>query len=324
MEKAVITVKALKKTFGHRTILENVSFFVPEGSIYALLGSNGAGKTTTIKILTAQLVPDGGEAEVGGFRVQEQPHRIREIISLTGQFSAVDELLTGRENLRIMGRLRQISEPAENTEELLGEFQLLEAGNRPVSAYSGGMKRRLDIAMSLVGRPKILFLDEPTTGLDPQSRRRLWEKIRALKQEGVTVFLTTQYLEEAEELADRIGILDKGKIIAQGTADELKAHTHREAVEFWFKDQESMEKAKLLVKGNHAYKIQENHLADALGKEKQYRFRVITEGEVDALTEIFHIFYENRISICQFVQKKPDLEDVFLEIIGKENGYEHI
>lgn len=322
MEKAVITVKALKKTFGHRTILENVSFFVPEGSIYALLGSNGAGKTTTIKILTAQLAPDGGEAEVGGFRVQEQPHRIREIISLTGQFSAVDELLTGRENLRIMGRLRQISEPAENTEELLGEFQLLEAGNRPVSAYSGGMKRRLDIAMSLVGRPKILFLDEPTTGLDPQSRRRLWEKIRALKQEGVTIFLTTQYLEEAEELADRIGILDKGKIIAQGTADELKAHTHREAVEFWFKDQESMEKAKLLVKGNHAYKIQESHLADVLGKEKQYRFRVITEGEVDALTEIFHIFYENRISICQVVQKKPDLEDVFLEIIGKENGYE--
>ena len=191
-----ISVMGLKKGFKDKEVLRNVNLSVAQGSIYALLGSNGAGKTTTVRILTTQLAPDAGKIKIGGFDLQSQPERIRQIISVTGQFSAVDEPLTGRENLRLMAKMRHLSDPEKSAEKLLREFHLTEAGDRRVSAYSGGMKRRLDIAMSILGNPQLLFLDEPTTGLDPQSRRSMWNMVRKLKESGITIFLTTQYLEE--------------------------------------------------------------------------------------------------------------------------------
>ena len=217
-----ISVSGLKKAYAGRPVLENLNFAVPKGSIYTLLGSNGAGKTTTIRILTTQIPADQGEAEIEGYSVSKSPHKVREVISLTGQFSAVDEALTGKENLVLMARLRRLPSPKKAALDLLEYFGLADAADQRVSSYSGGMKRKLDIAMSLTGHPKVIFLDEPTTGLDPQSRRSMWKLIKELQASGVTIFLTTQYLEEAEELADRIAILDKGKIIAEGTSYDLE------------------------------------------------------------------------------------------------------
>ena len=230
-ENTAISVRNLRKSFRRKEILKGVSFRVPEGTIYALLGSNGAGKTTTVRILTTQLRADSGEAEIAGYSVSEQPRKVHELISLTGQFSAVDEMLTGRENLVIMGKLYHLEQPEKRAEELLDDFRLSDSADQRVETYSGGMKRRLDIAMSLVGNPRVLFLDEPTTALDPQSRRSMWELIKALKASGVTVFLTTQYLEEAEELADLVAILDKGIIAAEGTPAKLKAYAAPEGKE---------------------------------------------------------------------------------------------
>ena len=194
-----ITVSGIKKTYADRPVLENLTFTVPKGSIYTLLGSNGAGKTTTIRILTTQIPADKGKVEIEGYSVSKDPHKVREVISLTGQFSAVDEALTGKENLVLMARLRQLSSPEKSAGDLLEYFDLSHAADQRVSSYSGGMKRKLDIAMSLTGHPKVIFLDEPTTGLDPQSRRSMWKLIKELQASGVTIFLTTQYLEEAEE-----------------------------------------------------------------------------------------------------------------------------
>ena len=230
-----ITVSGIKKTYADRPVLENLTFTVPKGSIYTLLGSNGAGKTTTIRILTTQIPADKGEVEIEGYSVSKDPHKVREVISLTGQFSAVDEALTGKENLVLMARLRQLSSPEKSAGDLLEYFDLSHAADQRVSSYSGGMKRKLDIAMSLTGHPKVIFLDEPTTGLDPQSRRSMWKLIKELQASGVTIFLTTQYLEEAEELADRIAILDKGRIIAEGTSRELKSYLPQGALEFFFR-----------------------------------------------------------------------------------------
>jgi ABC-2 type transport system ATP-binding protein len=199
-----------------------VDFDVARGSIFALLGSNGAGKTTIVRILTTLLKPSGGTASVNGFDVLTQPARVRESISLTGQFSAVDEILTGRENLVMIAKLWRVKHPREVADDLLGRFGLADAAGRRVSTYSGGMRRRLDVAMSLIGSPPIIFLDEPTTGLDPQGRIEVWQVIQNLAHTGTTVFLTTQYLDEAEKLADRIAILNDGTIIVSGTLDELR------------------------------------------------------------------------------------------------------
>ena len=310
-----ISVMGLKKGFKDKEVLRNVNLSVAQGSIYALLGSNGAGKTTTVRILTTQLAPDAGKIKIGGFDLQSQPERIRQIISVTGQFSAVDEPLTGRENLRLMAKMRHLSDPEKSAEKLLREFHLTEAGDRSVSAYSGGMKRRLDIAMRILGNPQLLFLDEPTTGLDPQSRRSMWNMVRKLKESGITIFLTTQYLEEAEELADRIAILDQGEIIAEGTVAELKGQVHRETAEFIFADKETVEKAKLLVRQNKMIRISEKESGFFQEKDGRYGFGVFTGGEKDKLAEIFHHLYENRIHICDFREVKPSLEDVFLEMI---------
>ncbi len=221
MEKA-IQVHGLQKSYKKLQVLKGVDFEVEKGRVFALLGSNGAGKTTVIKILTTLLTQDGGTATVNGFDVVAKPDEVRQSISLTGQFVAVDEILTGRENLIMIARLRHLKNPREIAEELLNGFSLTEAANRRVSTYSGGMRRRLDIAMSLVGNPQVIFLDEPTTGLDPEGRFEVWKTVKELAHHGTTVFLTTQYLEEAEQLADQIAILHEGRIITNGTLAELK------------------------------------------------------------------------------------------------------
>ena len=215
-------MEGLEKSYEELRVLRGVDFDVARGSIFALLGSNGAGKTTVVKILSTLLRPDAGTATVNGFDVATQPADVRESISLTGQFAAVDEILTGRENLVLIARLRHLKGAGRIAEDLLARFQLTDAADRRVSTYSGGMRRRLDIAMSLIGDPPVIFLDEPTTGLDPQSRVEVWNSVKELAGRGTTVLLTTQYLDEAEQLADRIAILHEGRIIANGTLAELK------------------------------------------------------------------------------------------------------
>jgi ABC-2 type transport system ATP-binding protein len=217
-----IHVRGLHKSYGTLQVLKGVDFTVAGGSIFALLGSNGAGKTTVVRILSTLLKPDGGTARVAGFDVASQPEQVRESISLTGQFAAVDEILTGRENLIMVAKLRQVKNPGRVADDLLARFGLADAGGRRVSTYSGGMRRRLDIAMSLIGNPPVIFLDEPTTGLDPEARIEVWKEIQSLANSGTTVLLTTQYLEEAEKLADRIAILHQGTIIVSGTLAELR------------------------------------------------------------------------------------------------------
>jgi ABC-2 type transport system ATP-binding protein len=219
---SAIQVRGLEKSYGDVHVLRGVDFDVARGSIFALLGSNGAGKTTAVRILSTLLTPDAGTASVNGFDVATQPANVRESISLTGQFAAVDEILTGRENLVLMARLRHQKDVDRIADDLLARFQLTDAAQRRVSTYSGGMRRRLDIAMSLIGDPQVVFLDEPTTGLDPHARIEVWQAVRELAAHGTTVLLTTQYLDEAEQLADRIAILHEGRIIVNGTLAELK------------------------------------------------------------------------------------------------------
>jgi ABC-2 type transport system ATP-binding protein len=222
MQNTAIQVKGLQKSYKKLHVLKGVDFEVKKGNIFALLGSNGAGKTTIVKILTTLLKPDSGTAFVNGFEVVSKDDDVRQSISLTGQFAAVDEILTGRENLIMIARLRHLKNPRQAADDLLNRFGLTDAADRRVSTYSGGMRRRLDIAMSLVGKPQIIFLDEPTTGLDPEARLEVWKTVKELAHNGTTVFLTTQYLDEAEQLADRIAILHEGKIIANGTLTDLK------------------------------------------------------------------------------------------------------
>jgi len=218
----VISVRGVEKSYKHVRVLRGVDFEVRRGSIFALLGSNGAGKTTMVRILSTLLRADAGSAEVEGFDVSAQAARVRESISLTGQFAAVDEVLTGRENLILVARLRHLEDPGGIADALLRRFSLSDVGDRKAAEYSGGMRRRLDIAMSLIGEPPVVFLDEPTTGLDPQARLEVWQAVRDLAAGGTTVLLTTQYLDEAEQLADRIAILHEGRIIVDGTLAELK------------------------------------------------------------------------------------------------------
>ncbi|WP_025272288.1 ABC transporter ATP-binding protein [Haloglycomyces albus] len=221
-DRPAIRVRGLEKSYKDLAVLRGVDFDVARGSIFALLGSNGAGKTTAVKILSTLLTADAGTATVNGLDVADQAAEVREAVSLTGQFAAVDEVLTGRENLIMVARLRHLDNPRSIADDLLERFGLTDAGGRTVATYSGGMRRRLDIAMSLIGSPPVIFLDEPTTGLDPQSRIEVWEAVKQLAEQGTTVLLTTQYLDEAEHLADRIAILHEGRVIVDGTLAELK------------------------------------------------------------------------------------------------------
>ncbi|KND34219.1 ATP-binding cassette domain-containing protein [Streptomyces acidiscabies] len=224
MTELAISASGLRKSYGDKTVLDGIDIAVPEGTVFSLLGPNGAGKTTAVKILSTLITPDGGEARIAGHQLSTQAQAVRSAIGVTGQFSAVDGLITGEENMLLMADLHHLSrsEGRRVTAELLARFDLTEAAKKPASTYSGGMKRRLDIAMTLVGSPRVIFLDEPTTGLDPRSRHNMWQIIRELVTGGVTVFLTTQYLEEADELADKIAVLNGGRIVAEGTAEELK------------------------------------------------------------------------------------------------------
>ncbi|WP_059389921.1 ABC transporter ATP-binding protein [Arthrobacter sp. Hiyo1] len=239
----------MEKSYKELHVLRGVDFDVAPGTIFALLGSNGAGKTTMVKILSTLLSPDAGTATVNGFDVVAHPLRVRESISLTGQFAAVDEILSGRENLVLVAKLRHLKDPGQAADDLLARFNLSEAASRKVSAYSGGMRRRLDIAMSLIGQPEVIFLDEPTTGLDPEARIEVWQVIQELAKRGTTVLLTTQYLDEAEQLADSIAILHQGRIIANGTLAELKQLLPPAKVEYVEK-QPSLEDIFLALVGN--------------------------------------------------------------------------
>ena len=250
-QNPAIRVTGLQKSYGELQVLKGVDFAVASGSIFALLGSNGAGKTTVVRILTTLLKPDGGTASVGGFDVLAEPARVRGSISLTGQFAAVDEILTGRENLVMVAKLRRVKNPGQVADDLLERFGLTDAAGRRVSTYSGGMRRRLDIAMSLIGDPPVIFLDEPTTGLDPEARIEVWQEIQNLADSGTTVLLTTQYLEEAEKLADRIAILHEGRIIVNGTLAELKQLLPPAKVEYVEK-QPTLEDVFLTLVGDHA------------------------------------------------------------------------
>ena len=266
-DAGAIRVEGLQKSYQDLHVLRGVDFEVPRGSIFALLGSNGAGKTTVVRILSTLLRADAGTASVNGFDVATQPANVRESISLTGQFAAVAEILTGRENLVLVARLRHLKDAGRISDDLLARFQLRDAADRRVSTYSGGMRRRLDIAMSLIGNPPVIFLDEPTTGLDPQARLEVWQGIKALAEQGTTVLLTTQYLDEAEQLADRIAILNDGRIIVNGTLAELKQLLPPAKVEYVEK-QPTLEEVFLTIvgQGTEGDTSKDHHLADTNGE----------------------------------------------------------
>ena len=255
VQRPAIHVQGLEKSYKKLEVLRGVDFDVARGSIFALLGSNGAGKTTVVKILSTLLRADAGTASVNGFDVASRAADVRESISLTGQFAAVDEILTGRENLVLVARLRHVKDPGTIADALLDRFSLTDAAARKVSTYSGGMRRRLDIAMSLIGNPQVIFLDEPTTGLDPQARLEVWQAVRELAKQGTTVLLTTQYLDEAEQLADRIAILNEGRIIVNGTLTELKQLLPPAKVEYVEK-QPTLEDVFLAMVGDNPRKEQ--------------------------------------------------------------------
>lgn len=250
MIETMIDVSGLKKSYKANHVLKDVSFTVRKGSVFALLGSNGAGKTTVVKILSTLMKSDSGKATINGFDVVRQGYYVRECISLTGQFTAVDEVLTGRENLNLIGQLKRLNDVKNKVNEWLAFFHLQDAADSKVSTYSGGMRRRLDIAMSLMGKPQIIFLDEPTTGLDPQNRIAMWDLVKELAAGGTTVFLTTQYLEEAEYLADYIAILHGGKILAEGTPQYLKTIMPQRGAQLNFQSEEQASEAMALLNEN--------------------------------------------------------------------------
>lgn len=310
MTETAIQVKDLRKTFKDTQVLKGVGFKVRRGQIFALLGSNGAGKTTTIKILCTLLRPDGGSATVCGYDVMRNPDKVRESISLTGQNAAVDNVLTGRENLRLIGKLRHLNDANKQADELLKRFDLMEAADRRVATYSGGMRRRLDLAMGLLGTPSVVFLDEPTTGLDPQSRIAMWDSIKDLGSSGITVLLTTQYLEEAEQLADQIAILNEGKIVAHGTAAELKKLLPAGHIELKFHSAKDLQHAKELLQDESASLDEQNQV-----------LIVTTDGSIRHMTRILSRL-ESAVQVAEFSQKQPTLEDVFLTVIGANKGKE--
>jgi ABC-2 type transport system ATP-binding protein len=301
-----IEVRSLVKGYKGVPVLHDVSFTVGRGTVFALLGANGSGKTTTINILTTLIKADGGTARVAGFDVADQPSEVRRQISLTGQFAAVDNVLTARENLMLMGELRHVADPGQTAGDLLDRFDLNEAADRRLLTFSGGMRRRLDIAMSLVGDSPIIFFDEPTTGLDPKSRNDMWQTIRQLVESGTTVFLTTQYLEEADRLADGIAILHGGRIVASGTPDELKAMVPTGLVELEFGDDEQLSAAQRALGGQHEVSRTDSKLV------------VATTGSVAEIADLFLRLKDSGIEPTEFSRQLPTLDDVFFRFLDDD------
>ncbi|GGY65044.1 ATP-binding cassette domain-containing protein [Streptomyces anulatus] len=310
MTHPAIAANGLRKSYGDKAVLDGIDLAVPAGTVFALLGPNGAGKTTVVKILSTLISPgaDSGEIRVGGHDLATDPQAIRATIGVTGQFSAVDGLITGEENMLLMADLHHLSkrEGRRVAAELLERFDLVDAAKKPASTYSGGMKRRLDIAMTLVGSPRIIFLDEPTTGLDPRSRHTMWGIIRNLVSDGVTVFLTTQYLEEADELADRIAVLNNGKIAAEGSAEELKRLIPGGHIRLRFTDPD-------------AYRSAAGALREVTRDDEALALRIPSDGSQRELRSILDQLESSAIEADELTVHTPDLDDVFFALTGNDD-----
>ena len=306
--RLAICASGLRKSFGDQLVLDGIDLHVAEGTIFALLGPNGSGKTTTVRILSTLITADAGTVQVAGHDLAAQAAQVRAAIGVTGQFSAVDGLLNGEENLLLMGDLHHLSraESKRRAAELLEQFDLTDAAKKIVMTYSGGMKRRLDLAMTLVGNPRLIFLDEPTTGLDPRSRRTMWEIIAELAASGVTIFLTTQYLEEADQLADQIAVLDHGQLVAQGTADELKALIAGGHVLLRFGSDSALDQAAALL-GSAAAR-----------DDEALTLQIPSDGGVRSLKDLLDRLDQHAIAVQTLTVHTPDLDDVFLAITGSQ------
>jgi ABC-2 type transport system ATP-binding protein len=305
MTSSAIVATGLRKSYGKKVVLDGIDLDIPEGTIFALLGPNGAGKTTAVQILSTYIRADHGEVRVAGHDVAQEPEAVRAAIGVTGQFSAVDKLLTGEENLILMADLHHLGkqEGRELASELLQRFDLVEAGQKMLATYSGGMRRRLDLAMTLIGDPRIIFLDEPTTGLDPRSRRTMWQIIRDLAATGVTIFLTTQYLEEADQLADRIAVLDKGKIVAEGTPDELKRLIPGGHILLQFADSAGVASAARIF-------------GDVPRDDDALTLQIPTDGGVRSLRALLDQLEQEHIEVDALTVHTPDLDDVYFALTG--------
>jgi ABC-2 type transport system ATP-binding protein len=303
---AAISARRLRKSFGEKTVLDGIDLTVPQGTILALLGPNGAGKTTVVHLLTTYLRPDAGEIRIAGQDPATNPQAVRRAIGVTGQFSAVDGYLTGRENLMLMADLHLLPKGVgrRRAEELLERFELTEAGDKAASTYSGGMKRKLDLAMTLVGNPKVIFLDEPTTGLDPRSRRTMWDIIRGLVAEGTTMLLTTQYLEEADQLAHRVAVLEGGRIVAEGTPAELKARIPGGHIELAFADRAGLDAAAMV-------------LAPTGRDDDTLTLQLAGDGRVSTLRTLLRQLDDASVEVEALTVHTPDLDDVFFALTGK-------
>ncbi|MEV6907872.1 ATP-binding cassette domain-containing protein [Amycolatopsis sp. NPDC051071] len=307
--RSAISVTGLRKSFGGKVVLDGIDLEVEAGTTFSLLGPNGAGKTTAVRILSTLIGSDGGRARIAGHDLAKEPGAVRRAIGVTGQFSAVDDLLTGEENLVLMADLHHLgrAEGKERVSELLGRFELVEAAGRQASTYSGGMRRRLDLAMTLVGAPRVIFLDEPTTGLDPRSRHTMWQTIRDLVADGVTIFLTTQYLDEADELADRVAVLDHGKLVAEGTPEELKRGIPGGQVRLRFGDVASLDAAARALDGGTR-------------DDEALTLRIPGDGGVPALRALLGRLERAGIEVEELSVHTPDLDDVFFALTGHPTG----
>jgi ABC-2 type transport system ATP-binding protein len=300
---AAIRVAGLRKSYGTHVVLDGIDLEIAEGTVFALLGPNGAGKTTMVRILSTLIAADGGEVWIAGHDIGREPDAVRALIGVTGQFSAVDTLFTGEENLRLMADLRHLGKGAgrQRVDELLQRFDLVEAARKPVSTYSGGMRRRLDLAMTLIGDPRIIFLDEPTAGLDPRSRRGMWQTIEELVAGGVTILLTTQDLEEADRLAHRIGVLDRGILVAEGTPEQLKRLASGGHVRLSFSDAHELERATRAFEG-------------AARDDESLTLQIPSDGGVSSLRAILDTLEAGSIDVGELSVQTPDLDDVFLSL----------